>query len=168
MTISKQTGTSWTNSSGSNKIIEALGTGFGAGYSSRFSGTFGSLFGVGAFFLTRNLSPIAQAIIFLFFCFLAIGIAEKIERTEKTKDPDHIIIDETIGMWVSLLFIWQINTSSVFTAFVLFRFFKILKPFPLNLFQGFNGGVGIVADDLAAGMMTNFILRLILLQGIFG
>lgn len=168
MTTSKKIGTSWTNSSVSNKIINSIGTGFGIGYFTKFSESLGSFLGLGAFFATRHLDVGLQGVLFMGFSFLAIGVSEKIERMEKSKNPNHIIIDEFIGMWTSMLFIWNINFYTVVVAFLLFRFFDTLKPFPLNIFQGFSGGVGIVADDIAAGMLSNFILRLLLLQGVFG
>ncbi|HMM58604.1 MAG TPA: phosphatidylglycerophosphatase A, partial [Candidatus Rifleibacterium sp.] len=62
--------------------------------------------------------------------------------------------------------IWDASILTILVGFLLFRLFDILKPFPVNLFQTFRGGTGILADDLAAGMLTNFILRILLLRGI--
>jgi phosphatidylglycerophosphatase A len=166
MTISKRIGTSWTNSSASIGSIKLIGSCLGLGYIKKSPGTFGSIPGIFLFLATRNMQSWAQILLFIIFCLLAMGIAEKIEKIERSKDPEEIVIDEAAGMWLSLFMIWDASFLTILTAFALFRFFDIFKPFPVNLFQTFRGGTGILADDLAAGMITNFILRLLLLKGI--
>lgn len=166
MTTSKRIGSSWTNSSASIQTIKIIGSCFGLGYISKAPGTFGSIPGVVLFLLTRNFSPWTQAGLFFGFCLLAIGISERIERIERNKDPEEVVIDEAVGMWATLFLIWDSSFSVILVAFVLFRLLDILKPFPINLFQTYRGGTGIVADDLAAGMVANLIMRLLLLQGI--
>jgi len=166
MTISKRIGTSWTNSSASVSTIKLLGSCLGLGYIKKAPGTFGSIPGIILFLLTRNMQTWVQILVFMAFCLLAIGIAEKIEKIDRSKDPEEVVIDEAAGMWLSLFLIWDASILTILAGFLLFRLFDILKPFPVNLFQTFRGGTGILADDLAAGMLTNFILRLLLLRGI--
>ena len=166
MITSKRIGTSWTNSSASTSTIKLLGSCLGLGYAKKAPGTFGSIPGVVLFLLTRNLQTWLQILIFMGFCLFAIGIAEKIEKIDRSKDPEEVVIDEAAGMWLSLFLIWDASVMTIIVGFVLFRLFDILKPFPVNLFQTFRGGTGILADDLAAGMLTNFIIRLLLLRGI--
>jgi len=166
MTISKRIGTSWTNSSASVSTIKLLGSCLGLGYIKKAPGTFGSIPGIVLFLLTRNMQTWVQILVFMAFCLLAIGIAEKIEKIDRSKDPEEVVIDEAAGMWLSLFLIWDASILTILAGFLLFRLFDILKPFPVNLFQTFRGGTGILADDLAAGMLTNFILRLLLLRGI--
>lgn len=138
----------------------------GLGYISRAPGTFGSMPGVALFLLTRNMGNWTQIGLFFLFCLLAIGISERIEKIDRSKDPEEVVIDEAVGMWATLLFIWDASFAVVLVGFLLFRLLDILKPFPINLFQTYRGGTGIVADDLAAGMVANLILRVLLLQGI--
>ena len=138
----------------------------GLGYIKRAPGTFGSIPGIVLFLLTRNLQTWVQILVFMGFCLFAIGIAEKIEKIDRSKDPEEVVIDEAAGMWLSLFLIWDASILTILVGFLLFRLFDILKPFPVNLFQTFRGGTGILADDLAAGMLTNFILRILLLRGI--
>ncbi len=164
MTTSKKTGTSWTNSSASNVAIKAVGTCCGLGNFPKAPGTVGSIPGILIFLATKDFSVGVQTGLFFFTCLLAIGVSERIEKSERSKDPQHVVIDEVVGMWATLLFIWDTSFSTIFIGFLLFRFFDILKPFPINLFQSFRGGMGIVADDLAAGMLSNFLLRVILIQ----
>ena len=166
MITSKRIGTSWTNSSASVSTIKLLGSCLGLGYIKRAPGTFGSIPGIVLFLLTRNLQTWVQILVFMGFCLFAIGIAEKIEKIDRSKDPEEVVIDEAAGMWLSLFLIWDASVLTILVGFLLFRLFDILKPFPVNLFQTFRGGTGILADDLAAGMLTNFILRLLLLRGV--
>ncbi|HOI92487.1 MAG TPA: phosphatidylglycerophosphatase A [Candidatus Rifleibacterium sp.] len=166
MITSKRIGTSWTNSSASVSTIKLLGSCLGLGYIKRAPGTFGSIPGIVLFLLTRNLQTWLQILVFMGFCLFAIGIAEKIEKIDRSKDPEEVVIDEAAGMWLSLFLIWDASILTILVGFLLFRLFDILKPFPVNLFQTFRGGTGILADDLAAGMLTNFILRILLLRGI--
>lgn len=164
MTISKKIGTSWTNSSASNQVIYLIGTCFGLGYLPKAPGTYGSIPGIGIFLLTKDLPPLIQVGLLFAATLVSIGVADRIEKLERTKDPQHVVIDEVLGMWLTLLFIWNTEWSAILIGFLLFRFFDILKPFPLNLFQSFRGGTGIIADDLAAGMLANLTLRIIITQ----
>ncbi len=166
MITSKRIGTSWTNSSASTSTIKLLGSCLGLGYIKKAPGTFGSIPGIILFLLTRNMQTWIQILVFMGFCLLAIGIAEKIEKIDRSKDPEEVVIDEAAGMWLSLFLIWDASIMTILAGFLLFRLFDTLKPFPVNLFQTFRGGTGILADDLAAGMLVNFILRLLLLRGI--
>ncbi|PKL45530.1 MAG: phosphatidylglycerophosphatase A [Candidatus Riflebacteria bacterium HGW-Riflebacteria-1] len=166
MTISKRIGTSWTNSSASIGSIKLLGSCFGLGYIKKAPGTLGSLPGIALFLATRNFGAWPQIGLFFTFSLIAIGISERIERIDRSIDPEEVVIDEAVGMWATLLFIWNASFGTILAGFILFRLLDILKPFPINLFQTFRGGTGIVADDLAAGMVANLILRVLLLNGI--
>jgi len=92
---------------------------------------------------------------------LAIWAADRAERAADVKDPRWIVIDETVGMMVALAFvrgpwiIWPVG-------FVLFRFFDVVKPYPARRAERFPGGVGIVLDDLLAGLYTNLVLQILL------
>ena len=167
MTISERTGSNWTSSSKGSFVFKLFGTCFGLGYLPGPTGTWGSLAGIALFFLARNFSPAIQSLSLFFFILLAIGVSEKLERLLKTKDPEEVIIDEAAGMWIALLFIWSFDWLVILVAFLLFRLFDIFKPFPINLFQTFKGGIGILADDLASGMLTNFIIRILIFKGFF-
>ncbi len=76
------------------------------------------------------------------------------------KDPSCIVIDEFAGYMASLLFL-PLSWGYIISAFVLFRFFDILKPPPLRRLEDvFNGGFGIMADDIGAAVYTNLVLQL--------
>lgn len=166
MTISKRTGISWTNSPLANQLILLFSSGFGLGRIPHLPGAGGSLLGLLLAWATSGLSVWLQIVLFLLFVLTAIGIAERAEQLSKTLDPEFIVIDEMVGMWVTMLFMWRFDATALILGFLLFRLFDVIKFFPLNLFEGFRGGLGIVMDDLAAGMLANVILRLLLLSGI--
>jgi phosphatidylglycerophosphatase A len=87
---------------------------------------------------------------------VASGRAEKVLGQ---KDSGHIVIDEVAGYFISMIFLPQ--TFGYFAAaFVLFRIFDILKPPPINRLQHFHGGVGVMADDIAAGILANIVLQI--------
>ena len=125
-------------------------------------GTFGSIF---AWFLFIFLSHYLNMILFTSLAFLlAIWVCEYISNDLEEKDDKSIVIDELVGMWIALMpAIYFADTQSrtiiAILALLLFRFFDILKPFPINyLDQRFKNGFGIVIDDVVAGIITLLIL----------
>ena len=74
-------------------------------------------------------------------------------------DSNRIVVDEVFGMSISLLFL-PINNKTVVIGFVLFRLFDIIKPFYIRRLEKIKGGIGVMADDLAAGVYANIVLQL--------
>ena len=72
------------------------------------------------------------------------------------EDPGAIVVDEAVGMWVSL---YALPVSFSLPAFFLFRVVDILKPFPVSTAERLPGGVGIMADDVVGGVMVNLFLQ---------
>tara|TARA_B100000749_G_scaffold279661_1_gene273048 strand:+ start:33491 stop:33958 length:468 start_codon:yes stop_codon:yes gene_type:complete len=107
----------------------------------------------------------AEAYVFstLLFCVFSIFVAQSFENASDNHDSKEIVIDEVAGYLVTMTLLpmtWQ----SFLLGFVLFRFFDVLKPFPIRFFdKNVGGGFGVVADDLVAGLMANVIL-----QGLLG
>ncbi len=167
MTTLEITNNSWKNKPEAKRLIRLLGSCCYLGYIKKYPGTFGSLPGIVFFLLTKDYTLFIQTLLLLAFIFFAIVISEAMEDIDDTKDPVEIVIDETVGMWVSLFGLWDANLTMIITAFLLFRLLDFFKPFPISTFQTFKGGKGIVADDLAVGMVTNFIIRLLLLKNVF-
>ena len=126
-------------------------------------GTFGSIF---AWFLFIHYSHFLNMIFLtIFVFFLAIFVCEQVSKDLEQKDDKSIVIDELVGMWIALLPAVYFadtqfeRTTIAILAFILFRAFDILKPFPINyLDQRFKNGFGIVIDDVVAGMITMLIL----------
>ena len=82
---------------------------------------------------------------------LGIWAASRVERVVGTKDPGIIVIDEVAGMLLSVLTLPR-TIPVLITAFVLFRLFDIWKPFPARESQSLTGGLGVIVDDLIAGL----------------
>ena len=125
-------------------------------------GTFGSLPGIPIYYVMAHL-PLAKAFFFLvlLICF-AVWIAGKGERALDAKDPGCIVIDEIAGMAVTFFAI-PFHLYLAITGFLVFRIFDILKPFPIRyLEKRFTGGLGVVIDDVAAGIICNIVLRVII------
>jgi phosphatidylglycerophosphatase A len=77
------------------------------------------------------------------------------------KDPKECTIDEFVGTWISLLFVPK-NAVYVAGAFLIWRFFDIIKPFPANMLEKIKGGWGIMLDDVAAGFYSFIVIQIII------
>ena len=139
-----------------------LATGFYVGNIPFAPGSFGSLIGLPLCFALAGISLVPAVLCTLFFIFFAVCIAGAAEKILKQNDPGCIVIDEIAGMMVALIGL-PFNPITVTIGFIIFRILDILKPFPIrNLDKGVPGGLGVVADDVAAGIIANLLLRIIL------
>ncbi len=143
------------------RIIMFFATGFYTGYSPFAPGTFGTLPGLLLCWVISFFSLwIAVAALSVFILF-SIFIADQAETITGHKDPGLIVIDEMAGMGATLLGLPFTLTTAVI-GFLVFRFFDILKPFPIGyLEKKFTGGLGITIDDVAAGIIGNILLRVV-------
>lgn len=146
----------------SEKAAVFLATGFYVGKIPFAPGTFGSLIGLPLCFLLAGIHLAAAIIAALLIIGLAIWIANAAAKTLKRKDPGCIVIDEIAGMVVTLIGL-PFNLTTVVTGFILFRILDILKPFPIRILdKRVSGGLGIVADDVVAGIFANALMRILL------
>jgi phosphatidylglycerophosphatase A len=144
-----------------NRFFLLLATGFGVGYSPIAPGTLGTLLAIPFYlFLSQIPFPLYELTLVTFF-FLSIWISEQAQKYFGKKDDQRIVIDEMTGFLITML--WNPRTAlSILIGFFLFRFFDILKPFPIRLLERrYGGGFGIVLDDVLAGVYANIILHLI-------
>jgi len=122
-------------------------------------GSFGAVIGLLIYCvmpLFHWAAVLAGLILFIGFSVWVSGAAE---RLLKEQDPGCIVIDEIAGMAVTL-FGFEFSVWIGLAGFVLFRFFDILKPFPIGFLEKkLPGGAGVVADDVAAGIIGNLVLR---------
>jgi phosphatidylglycerophosphatase A len=88
----------------------------------------------------------------------AIWSATETARLLNKEDPCLVVVDEVLGVWVTLLGAIALNWKSFTAAFVLFRIFDIWKPWPVRRFEELPDGTGIIADDLAAGVYAAIML----------
>jgi phosphatidylglycerophosphatase A len=139
------------------KLIKLLATGFGSGLSSFAPGTAGTLVGVVICLLCLPLPWAMRLLIVIALSALSIYVAGQAEIIYQKKDDQRIVIDEIIGLQITMLPV-AINVLSLCAAFVLFRIFDILKPFPIGNLQRLPGGWGVVADDVLAGIYAGVIM----------
>jgi phosphatidylglycerophosphatase A len=146
-----------------SRLFVGFATGGYIGFIPFAPGTFGSLLGIPLFYFMSSLPLPAAFSLMIVFTLFSIWVAGKAEKSLKAKDPGCIVIDEIAGMGVTFLAI-PFNIYLAVCGFIVFRFFDILKPFPVNyLEKRFTGGTGVVLDDVAAGVMSNIVLQIILL-----
>lgn len=140
-----------------------IATSFGFGYWPWGPGTMGAVFGLMVWcpvFYFCSYTTTIIATLALIAVFTAIGIpAASASESEWGEDPSRVVMDETVGMWISLLAVpaggpwWNIAA-----AFVLFRLFDIFKPLGVRKMESLGGGLGIMADDILAGIYSAVVL----------
>jgi phosphatidylglycerophosphatase A len=123
---------------------------FGAGYAPVASGTVGSFVTVVAIWLLP-LTPLRIAVALVVVVLVGIWAGSRVERLLGKKDPGVIVIDEVAGMLLSVILLPP-TIPVLITAFLLFRLFDIWKPFPARESQALTGGMGVMVDDLIAGV----------------
>jgi phosphatidylglycerophosphatase A len=146
--------------SASNRLALIIATWFGCGYFPWGPGTVGSIAAAALAWLASDIGWGRGALIFTTLLYLPIGIgaAGVAERLVGRKDPGIVVVDEVLGMWLTLWAAPALNWKTVGLGLVLFRVFDIWKPWPVRKLEQLPGGVGIVADDLAAGIYAALIL----------
>lgn len=94
------------------------------------------------------------AVLALLFVFGSL-VTDRAERILGVKDPSELVIDELLGMWLVLAPFQTAPPSRLFAAFALFRFFDIVKPWPVSASENWlPGGFGIMLDDVVAGLLA--------------
>ena len=123
-------------------------------------GTWGSIF---AFFIFIYISHYVDMLIVVILSIpFSIWVCEKASVNLIEKDHNSIVIDELVGIWIALVPALYLSTQTSRTSYavlvlIFFRLFDILKPFPVSYFdKNFKNGLGIVLDDLIAGIMAIF------------
>lgn len=144
----------------SHRLAVLIATGVYVGYIPPAPGTLGSLLGL---FLLWPLGPgMAQILVTLLLVGVGLAVAGQAARVMEARDPPAIIIDEIAGIAVATALL-PARLAERAVAFVLFRVFDIVKPFPARQIERLSGGLGIVGDDLIAGVYANLLVRLWLL-----
>ena len=140
---------------------------FYTGYIKFAPGTIGSLISINIIFVLHYfLNQKFFYIIFILFLLFSLYFIEKYIKNIKENDPSEIIIDEFLGVYIIFFVIDYVTNMSnfmfIFIGFILFRFFDILKPFPIKLIdKKIKNSFGIILDDLLAGIYTATCLLII-------
>lgn len=133
-----------------------ISSGLYLGYLPKAPGTFGSLLGVLIYLLLREFRIVYIIVVTLLFV-IGFLISKKAEDIFGKKDSPKIVIDEIAALCFVYLFI-KPTLLMISLGFVLFRIFDILKPFPIKRVQKMPGSLGIMLDDIAAGIYVIIIL----------
>ena len=151
------------------RSLELLATWFGLGRAPRAPGTVGTLGAIPLVWAMSQLEPMRYLYAAFAFAVFAIVVAHAYEiEIAKTHDSQEIVIDEVAGFLVTMAWI-PFTWTWVILGFVVFRIFDAWKPFPISLMdRRIKGGVGTVADDLAAGIVANVILQYLLQHHVGG
>jgi len=143
---------------GKDKVIKFLATGFYSGLSPVAPGTIGTIVAMILALIWLQKYTIGLPIVII-LTVVGIVISHWAEDIYGEKDCPKIIIDEWAGYFVAM---FGLGINMLIPAFILFRIFDIAKPPPIKNFQELHGGLGIMLDDIVAGIMANLLINLIL------
>jgi phosphatidylglycerophosphatase A len=141
-------------------LVIILSTFFYVGYLPFIPGTFGSAAGILLFYLIKD-NDVFYILFTLIMVILGFSVAGRAEKIFNKKDAKCIVIDEVSGMLLSFMFL-PYDIKLVIMGFILFRIFDSLKSYPANHMERLEGGIGIMSDDIIAGLYTNLILQVVL------
>ncbi len=139
-----------------------IASGFGSGFSPFAPGTAGALVAVIIwtvlfYVIPFNILLVVTSLLIVLFTAAGIWSADKLE-SEWGKDPSKVVVDEMVGVWIALLAVPVGNVWDILFAFLLFRFFDIFKPLGIRKMEQLEGGIGVMADDILAGIYSFLLL----------
>ena len=135
----------------------AIATVLGLGYAPIAPGTVGSAAGLVVWWLLPA-SPVVQIVAIVAIFVAGSWSGNVAERHFARSDPGQVVIDEVMGMLITL-FLNPVGWMGAFAGFLLFRVFDVIKPYPANRLEQLHGGVGVMADDAMAAVYANLVLR---------
>ncbi len=148
------------------KLAKIIASGLYSGYAPIAPGTFGSLLGVILVYLLNsillrfgiegNIFIVSNMVIVFILYFIGVWSVKKVHRIWK-HDDGRIVIDEIVGVWLGLIFI-PVEVKYYFLAFVVFRFFDILKPFGVKKIDNIRGDSSVMLDDVLAGFYSMIVV----------
>lgn len=137
----------------------------GAGFSPIAPGTAGAalacgvLWGIQKLELFTTYSPFFIGLIII--CTVLGVVSTNYLEKSWGKDPSKVVMDEVIGMWITMLFV-PFSGVNLLIGFILFRFFDIAKPLGIRKLEALPKGVGVMADDVLAGIYANIVLQIVI------
>ena len=151
------------NQSGmTDKAALILATWMGTGLIPVASGTFGTLAAIPLAVCLQQGGLLIKCAIVLSSIGVAIWAADRGRRLMKLEDPHQVVVDEVVGYLTAAALI-PCSWAALVLGFFLFRLFDIWKPFPVRQMERLPGGVGIVMDDVAAGLYTALVVKAVLM-----
>lgn len=144
-----------------SRVSRAVATVLGIGYVPFAPGTFGSAAGLAVFAAVRAAGgPVVEALTIVLVFLVGAWAATAAETHFGHIDPGPVVIDEVLGMLVTLAFL-PVSVTGALVGFVLFRVFDVIKPPPCNSLEALPGGWGVMSDDLMAGVYACVCVRLL-------
>ena len=137
----------------------AIATALGVGYVPVASGTFGAAVGLLLWYVLPA-GPVAQGAAIVLLFALGSWSGTVAEEHFGAPDPGAVVIDEVMGMLITL-FMVPVGWKGAVVAFLLFRVFDVIKPYPADRLERLPGGVGVMADDGMAAVYANLALRVV-------
>ena len=144
-----------------SRLANLISTWFGCGYSPAAPGTAGSLAALVVAIVLHELAAGGWwqfLLLGVLTCVPGVWAATRTARASGLKDPGMVVVDEVIGQWIALAGAHAYHWKTYAAAFVLFRIFDIWKPAPVRQLESLPEGLGIVADDVAAGCYAALLL----------
>jgi len=124
-------------------------------------GTAGSLVGVALFYALRAFdAPFAEVAAILILFAAGVWAAGVAERHWQRTDPGPVVIDEVVGMLITLCWL-PLTGLGVFVGFLVFRVLDVWKPWPAARFESLHGGLGVMADDAMSGVYGQVLMRVL-------
>jgi phosphatidylglycerophosphatase A len=142
------------------KLIKFIATFGGLGFSKVAPGTTGCL-GAAALYLLINQNLLVYSAVVAAMLILGFYVSGRAEVIFKIKDAKPIVIDDACGLLIAL-FLIPFSYTNLIMVFLLFRLIDIIKLFPIRRLESLPGGLGIMADDILAGIYANLLYRLAL------
>ncbi len=139
-----------------------IATGFGSGFSPIAPGTAGAALACLIWWALSLCLPaqgllVATALLVVVFTIAGVWAANRLEPYWG-EDPSRIVVDEMVGVWIPLLAADADNLWYAVAAFVLFRFFDILKPLGIRRMEALPGGIGVMMDDILSGVYSLILI----------
>lgn len=144
-----------------NAVILFIAEGAYSGKSPFAPGTAGTIVGVLLYWGLKNVSPYHYIALTCLLCIVGTWAAGRAEVLLAKRDSPSIVIDEIAGYLISMFMVpggWRY----IIAGFFLFRMFDVLKPWPLYDLQNVHGGIGVMLDDIGAGVYTNILLQIVI------
>ena len=126
-----------------------------------FPGSLASLSILPIIWIIKKINLQIFLIVIAIYLIISYFLIKVCISNQSNKDPSYIVVDEHLGQAVTLLFCDEVFIEYLF-AFLLFRFFDILKPFPINYFDNIKNPFGVIGDDILAGIISGLIILLVL------
>lgn len=144
-------------------LLQGFVTFFGVGKLPKMPGTWGTLAGIPLLLVFWKFSVWQRLCFVILATFATVYLVSIYEQKSKTHDSSEVVVDEILGLLFSGILL-EYSTANLISCFLIFRFFDIFKPFPINTIdQKCPGGWGTVLDDVMAGILACIVIQLSIL-----